>query len=236
MPAKKDADIIKFFWFTNGVEKAIIAFWIIVIVGSGTYFLTRDTFGTFGIVLMEAGVLILSVSLVALLFFNSYASYVKFIGSKKFEVNGGNNLFNNLSGSFWSGESFASVGFSIEVAKEEGMKIRKAITDFLSEFVKVGNRKFNGNFSISLWTVKGQIRLGKSSDFFLRELMYKLGTLHDQFPGSNFSLTINVAGETNINSTVGDSTDETWIEARSRYLDEKQWHDNDLGGSHPHHH
>jgi hypothetical protein len=83
--------------------------------------------------------------------------------------------------------------------------------------------------------VKGEIVLGKSSNYVVTELMNNLNRIHERFPASTFSILINAPGETAINSTAVDSTDETWVEANLRHLDDRRWHDNDHGGNHPNH-
>jgi hypothetical protein len=108
MNQKKD-DIVKFFWLINGVEKLIIAIFSLLLVGAGAYSALKDTLDTTGLVLTQLGILIIAASLMVLLFYNSYKSFVRFMGSKKFKVTGGDNFLKNFSQSFWDGKSIASI-------------------------------------------------------------------------------------------------------------------------------
>jgi hypothetical protein len=232
----QNKDLIHFFWFTNGVEKLIVGSLLTVGIGIAGFTFKKADLSVAGIVIMELITVMAGASLLALYFYRGYNAYVQFMGGTKINVTGGKDFFKKLSPSFWEGKSTASIGYNIEVQKEAGVDVRKTITEFVSSFTKRANEKFPLHFSATGWEVKGEVMLGKSSDFWLSELMSHLTSIHNQFPSAAIVLTIQTAGETMINSTAEESSDETWAEARWRHDMERHSHDNDLGGNHTHRH
>ena len=227
-------DLIKFFWFTNGVEKLIVGIMLTVVTGLFSFTLKKDAMSISGIVIMELAILMAGASLMALYFYSAYRNYIQFASGTKIKVTGGKNFLNNLSESFWDGKSTATISFKIEVSNDAGADVRKAVTEFVSDFTKRGSEKFPHDFSAKGWEVKTDVMLGKSSNFLLSELIYNLTTLHSKFPTSAIALAINTSGETLINSTTEESSDETLAEARWRHGMERNSHDNDFGGNHTH--
>ena len=236
MQRNQKEEFLKFCRFINGQDVLIGAVVITGAIGLFGYSLVKETMSLGSIVLLELALALIVAALLALYFYSNYNAYRQLISGKKIPVKGGEDFFKSFSSSFWEGESTASVAFRLEVSKTEATEVRKALTDFVDRFVDHANKRFAHRFTVKGWEVNAEVTLGKSSNYFLSELISSLMIIQSKFPTSTISLALNTSGETKIQSTREESSDETWEEARWRHQMERDSHDRDMGGDHPHHH
>lgn len=235
MQKLRNYDFIKYFWFSNGVDKLVGVAVMAVATGLFISGAKKETLSIPELVALNFAIVIIAALLFALYYYASYRSYLHFISGAKVKVTGGKDFLNRMAQSFWDGESSSSITFKVEVSKDADAEVRKAVTEFIADFIKRGNERFPLNSSAKGWEVKASVTVGKLSKFLLSELITNLIAIQSKFPTSGLTLVLSESGGEALTPRQ-ESSDETWAEARFRHERERESHDNDFGGNHTHYH